>query len=68
MVALNGPGKYDDLCSYVMDQTQANLAVVLVYGGNRGEGFSVQTTDLHILKTLPDMLETMAQQIREMHK
>ena len=35
-----GPGKYDDLATYCMEQTKADAVVVLVIGGNRGHGMS----------------------------
>jgi hypothetical protein len=37
-----GAGKYDELATLVRETTQAEAAVVLVGGGNRGDGFSVQ--------------------------
>jgi hypothetical protein len=37
-----GAGKYDELASLVRETTQAEVAVVLVGGGARGDGFSVQ--------------------------
>jgi hypothetical protein len=37
-----GTGKYDDIAALVRETTQAEVAVVLVGGGNRGDGFSVQ--------------------------
>lgn len=37
-----GPGKYDDLCTYVRVESGAVMALVIVVGGNRGDGFSVQ--------------------------
>jgi hypothetical protein len=35
-----GPGKYDDLAIYCMEQTKADAVVVIVIGGNRGHGMS----------------------------
>lgn len=35
-----GPGKYDDLCTYVREKAKAEGAIVIVYGGERGQGFS----------------------------
>jgi hypothetical protein len=37
-----GAGKYDELARLVRETTQAEVAVVLVGGGMRGDGFSVQ--------------------------
>jgi hypothetical protein len=35
-------GKYDDLCTYVREQTKADGVVVIVVGGDKGHGFAVQ--------------------------
>jgi hypothetical protein len=59
-----GPGKYDDLCTYVREQSEAGAAIVIVIGGNKGAGFSCQITDPVIMTTLPNLLEHMARQIR----
>lgn len=59
-----GAGKYDGICSFVRIETEAVAAIVLVIGGNRGSGFSVQTTNAAIQQELPRMLEVMAQEIR----
>lgn len=37
-----GAGKYDELATLVRESTQAEAAVVLIGGGHRGDGFSVQ--------------------------
>lgn len=59
-----GPGKYDDLCTYVREKTQASGVLVVVINGNKGEGFSCQT-DLKTMLIVPDILETIAKQLRE---
>lgn len=59
-----GPGKYDDLCTLVREGTGAQAAIVIVLGGNRGSGFSCQA-DLATTIALPDMLESVARQMRE---
>jgi len=40
----HGPGKYDALATHVREQSDAEGVVVIVLGGNKGNGFSVQTT------------------------
>jgi hypothetical protein len=57
-----GPGKYDDLCTEVRDRTEAEGAIVLVFGGKNGSGFSCQAP-LHLTADLPQMLRQMATQI-----
>ena len=37
-----GPGKYDDLATYVREQAEAMAALVIVLAGNKGSGFSLQ--------------------------
>jgi hypothetical protein len=62
-----GPGKYDDICTYVVEQVgiseRGGGAIVIVLGGNRGNGFACQA-DLRTTLLLPDMLEDIARQIR----
>ena len=38
-----GPGKYDDLATHVREHAKARAAIVIVIGGEKGSGFSVQT-------------------------
>jgi len=59
-----GPGRYDDLCTYVREQAQARGTIVIVIGGNRGEGFECQL-DYETMLRVPDLLESMAKQIRD---
>jgi hypothetical protein len=61
-----GPGKYDDLCSYV--RAQAGIAdsggvAVIVINGNRGSGFSVQG-DLARTLAMADILEATVKHMR----
>jgi len=60
---LNGPGKYDDLCTEVREKAKALGAIVVVLGGDKGNGFSVQA-DFKTIATLPELLEVMAAEIR----
>lgn len=64
---INGPGKYDALCTHVRKKANADGAIVIVIGGDRGPGFSVQV-DAPTLLVLPELLEHMAAQIREQMK
>jgi len=63
-----GPGKYDDICTLVRravgltDQSEGG-AIVIVFGGARGAGFSCQA-DYATTLVLPDILENIARQIR----
>jgi hypothetical protein len=60
-----GPGKYDDECTMVRDRTDGSIVFVVVINGDRGTGFSVQATDPGLLRSVPDILEGMAAQIRK---
>jgi hypothetical protein len=62
----DGPGKYDDLCTYVREQTQASAVVVIVVDGKKGSGFSVQAHAPMTL-VLPEMLEQIARDLRGEH-
>jgi hypothetical protein len=57
-----GPGKYDDFCTYVREHVGGSV-VLIVMGGTRGNGFACQT-DLETLHGLPELLESVAAQIR----
>lgn len=54
-----GPGKYDDLCTYVTEQSGARAVVLIVFGGKRGDGFSVQA-DIQVAENLPALLHNVA--------
>lgn len=58
-----GPGKYDDLATEVREKARAEGVIVIVFGGNHGNGFSCQA-DLETTLKLPDILENIARQIR----
>jgi len=59
-----GPGKYDDMATYVREQTNARGVIVIVVGGNKGSGFSVQgMSDDQLLLQLPAVLHEVAETI-----
>lgn len=59
-----GGGKYADLCEYVMQQSKAGGAIVIVVSGNKGSGFSCQLT-LEGMATMPEMLRWIADEIEK---
>ena len=65
---LYGPGKYDDLCTYVRTEAEAVAAFVIVLEGKEGNGFSVQTLEPALLPVLPALLEQIARQIRQQNQ
>ena len=40
----HGPGKYDDLCTQARNTAKAAGVVLIVFGGEKGDGFSVQAS------------------------
>lgn len=58
----NGPGKYDAETTIVRVTTGARGVLLMVVGGERGNGFSVQG-DIQFLTGLPAVLRHMAKQI-----
>jgi 23S rRNA pseudoU1915 N3-methylase RlmH len=59
-----GPGKYDALATTVRKNAKAAGVVVVVLGGSRGSGFSVQAT-AEVTLRLPELLRTIADGIEE---
>lgn len=59
-----GPGKYDDLCSYVREMAKAEGVAVVVLHGTSGSGFSVQGPAETTL-VLPRLLRLMADEIEK---
>lgn len=57
-----GPGKYDDLCTLVREKAEAAGAVIIVLGGNKGEGFSAQVPPVELFN-LARVLRYMADEI-----
>lgn len=60
-----GPGKYDVLCNDAMLKANAKCALVIILGGNQGNGFSMQTCDMKIVEELPIILRSVADQIEK---
>ena len=57
-----GPGKYDDEATWVRERTKASGVILIVIGGDRGQGFAVQAT-VEVTLSLPTLLRDMADQI-----
>ncbi|MEY4545369.1 MAG: hypothetical protein RL685_1564 [Pseudomonadota bacterium] len=58
----NGPGKYDAECTAAREACGAQGAVLIVYEGQRGMGFSVQGP-MPMVVGLPSVLRDVADQI-----
>lgn len=57
-----GPGKYDEFCTAIREQTDARLVAVIVVGGQEGFGFAVQGVP-ELVQVLPDMLRHVAKDV-----
>lgn len=57
-----GPGKYDDLCTHVRNEARADAAIVIIFGGSKGNGFSTQGP-IELQMQLPQLLRAVALQI-----
>ena len=64
---MSGPGKYDDWCSRIIEQHHPQGVLVMVVGGDRGEGFSVQAIK-PAMDALPRALRIMADAIEQQLK
>ncbi len=59
-----GAGIYDDLCTEMREKADAAAAIIIIFNGYKGNGFSVQTSSLPLTITIPDVLEEIAYKIR----
>lgn len=59
-----GAGKYDDLTTTARRATMAQGVILIVLGGSRGSGFSVQATP-DITALLPKILRDTADNIED---
>jgi hypothetical protein len=57
-----GPGKYDEVTTKVRAETEADGVILVVLGGNKGNGFSVQAS-AEVLLDLPGMPHSIADQV-----
>lgn len=60
-----GPGKYDKECELVRVSTNAECAIVIIVNGEKGSGFSMQSSQLLMIETVPELLENIARQLKE---
>ena len=60
-----GPGKYTDEAVEILKQTNAEMVLLIVCGGDRGNGSSVAATDPAPLEQLPDILREVIEGIEE---
>jgi hypothetical protein len=60
---MNGPGKYDNICTVARVAADADCAIVIIINGNHGSGFSVQCTEGLVLD-IPSILEHVIKDMR----
>jgi len=63
-----GPGKHDDLCTYVREQLDigetGGVLLIVLHPDKNLSGFAVQA-DYPTMVAMPEILERVARQIRE---
>lgn len=60
----HGPGKYDDVCTMAREKAGAETCLLIIGGGNRGDGFQCQTANpVKAAVVLPRVLREVAAQI-----
>jgi hypothetical protein len=57
-----GPGRYNEVATYVRKRVNAKGVVLIIMEGDKGEGFEVQAP-LPIVLGLPKLLREVADQI-----
>jgi len=57
-----GPGKYDKLATLIRHRARATGVIVIVFGGEHGDGFSAQLPLDHTM-SLPQILRSVADTI-----
>lgn len=57
-----GPGKYDHICTQARERAKAVSALVILFGGEHGDGFSIQAT-ADLMRALPSILRMLANDI-----
>lgn len=62
MMKTHGPGKYDSEATIIRVTTGARGVLLMVVGGDRGNGLSIQG-DIDFLSKLPELLRNLATQM-----
>ena len=58
-----GAGAYDDILTKVREETEATTAILIIMGGNKGAGFSMQSVAPDAPHSLPFILRKLADNI-----
>ena len=62
--AMRGPGKYDSELTAACKSADADSGILIILGGDRGSGFSVQAT-LDVIVSMPDLLRKLADEVEQ---
>lgn len=65
-----GPGKYDELCEYVLEKSKGKAAAVIIVDGPHGDGLSVMegfslAGGRYHLGRLPKILREIADEVEK---
>lgn len=60
-----GMGKYDDLCETAHVAAKATLTLLIIVGGEKGDGFTATCSDLRYLELIPGILRQVADDIEK---
>jgi hypothetical protein len=59
-----GKGKYDDLCTAARQTAEADAALLVIFDGNKGSGFSAQIPS-ELLFGIPAILRAIADDLEK---
>lgn len=62
------PSTYDEMCNWVMEQTNADAGLVVIFNGNKGFGVSLCSRNQVYYELIPELLEQLARDIRNPKK
>ncbi len=62
---MHNPGKYNDACTVAREATDGELVLLIVVGGNKGSGFSVQGKAAFPQGVIVDTLRAVANEIEK---
>lgn len=61
----NSPGKYDDLCTKLRKETNADAVMIIIVNGPKGNGISLQSLGTEPINQMPGLLENLTKQVRD---
>lgn len=60
-----GPGKYDKECEEILLRDHADVVLVIVIGGKRGDGFSLSGVNPFVIPNIAAILRHVADSIEQ---